>query len=146
MLASQIGTMKRLNHSVEGTVLKKTLVGVALLIASTSPAFATERSPACEAKQASIEIQIEEATSRGRSQEVAGLKRALAANKAHCTDASLSTERDARIQDAQRKVVAREKSLAEAERKGNPKKIASRRTKLEEARADLIEAEQPIGQ
>lgn len=125
--------------------MKTVVLSAALLLASTSLAFAAPPSPACEAKRASIEKQIDEASARGRNQEVAGLKRALAANKARCTDASLAKERDADIRDAQRKVASREKSLAEAERKGDAKKIATRKAKLEEARKGLAEAEKPIG-
>jgi hypothetical protein len=126
--------------------MKSTALSIALLLASTSLALAAERSPACEAKRANIEKQIAEATSRGRSQEVAGLKRALAANKAECTDASLAKEREERIQEAQKEVAEREKDLAEAERKGDAKKIAKRKTKLDEARSELTEAEKPVGQ
>ncbi|WP_349744119.1 DUF1090 domain-containing protein [Roseateles cavernae] len=112
---------------------------------SAAPAFAADRSPACEAKRAAIETQITQAQARGRSQEVAGLNRALAANKARCTDASLAKERETRIRAAERKVAEREKSLREAEHKGDAKKIASRKTKLDEARHELTEAEKPVG-
>ncbi len=123
----------------------KTLIPcIALLAAYAAPAQAAERSPACEAKRASIESQITEATARGRTQEVAGLKKALKANLAHCTVQSLEAERQKKIKAAQRKVVEREKSLAEAEQKGKPDKIADRKTKLEAARQDLAQAEKPL--
>ena len=86
------------------------------------------------------------APQRGHSQELAGLQRALAANQAHCSDASLAKAREADIRAAQKKVAEREKSLAEAERKGNAKKIAKRKAKLAEARRDLAEAEKPLAQ
>ena len=134
------------NHSLEGSPLKRSLLG-AMFLAFTAPfTFAAERSPACEAKQAALETQISEATARGRSQEATGLQRALAANKARCTDAALAQERDADIRDARRKVAAREKALAEAERKGDAKKTATRRAKLEDARRALAEAEKPLAQ
>lgn len=125
--------------------MKSIVLGAVFLLASTSSSFAAERSPACEAKRADIEAQLSQAKSSGRSHEVAGLNKALAANQARCTDASLAKERDARIRDAQRKVKAREKSLAEAERKGDAEKIAARQAKLEQARGDLADAEKPIG-
>ncbi|WP_353235222.1 DUF1090 domain-containing protein [Diaphorobacter ruginosibacter] len=125
--------------------MKNILPGALFLLACASPAFAAERSAACEAKRSHIESQISHATAHGRSREVAGLKRALAANKAHYTDASLAKERDARIRDAQRKVAEREKGLAQAEHKGDAGKIAARKAKLEQARNDLIEAQKPIG-
>lgn len=86
------------------------------------------------------------APQRGHSQELAGLQRALAANQAHCSDAALAKAREADICAAQKKVAEREKSLAEAERKGNAKKIAKRKAKLAEVRRDLAEAEKPLAQ
>ena len=131
--------------------LLTTLVRTALLlgasaaaISTSSSAFAQEASPACAAKHAAIQSQIEEAS--GCSQELAGLQRALAANQAHCSDAALAKAREADICAAQKKVAEREKSLAEAERKGNAKKIAQRKAKLAEARRDLAEAEKPLAQ
>ena len=131
--------------------LLPTLVRAALLlgvsaaaISTSSSAFAQEASPACAAKHAAIQSQIEEASARGRSQELAGLQRALAANQAHCSDASLAKAREADIRAAQKKVAEREKGLAEAERKGNAKTIAKRKAKLAEARRDLAEAEKPL--
>lgn len=125
----------------------RTLVLFALtLIAHAAPTHAADQSPACEAKRASIESRISEATARGRTQEVAGLKKALKANKDHCTDKGLATEREKQIQQAQRKVDAREKSLHEAERKGDAKKIEDRKAKLESARNDLVKAEKPLPQ
>lgn len=130
--------------------MKTSLICAVLLAApwavSTPSAFAAERSAACDAKRATIEGQLSEARSRGQRSEIAGLERALSANKARCTDASLAKERDAHIRDARRKVASREKSLAEAERKGDPQKIAARRSKLDEARSELTEAEKPIAQ
>lgn len=115
-----------------------------ILTVYAAPALAAEPSPACAAKRANIESQISEATARGRTQEVAGLKKALRANTAHCTDKSLASEREKQIQQVQRKVEAREKNLLEAEHKGDAKKIENRKAKLEEARNDLIEAEKPL--
>lgn len=126
--------------------MKTTLLSAVVLLSFSSIAFAAEPSPACEAKRANIEAQIAEATAKGRTQQVEGLKRALAANQAHCTDASLAKERDEDIQEAQEKVAEREKSLAEAKLKGDVDKIAKKQAKLDEARRALTEALQPIGQ
>jgi len=114
------------------------------LLAFAPPTFAAEPSPACQVKRRNIEAQLANATEQGRKQEVAGLKRALRANQAHCTDESLEKERSAEIRQAQKKVAEREKSLREAEQKGDPKKLAERKAKLDEARSELAEAEQPI--
>lgn len=116
----------------------------AILAVYAEAALAAEPSPACDAKRASIEAQISEATARGRTRELAGLKKALENNKAHCTDQSLANEREAQIKKAQQEVEDRERDLREAEEKGDPKKIAKRKAKLEEARAELTEAEKPL--
>lgn len=126
--------------------MKNAVLTTMFMFAAVSPVVAAELSPACAAKRTEIETQIAQAESHGRSREVAGLKKALAANKAHCSDASLTREREAKIRDARKKLAEREKSLAEAERKGDQKKIAARTAKLDEARRELAEAEKPVGQ
>jgi hypothetical protein len=124
----------------------KTLVfcAVSALAAWTAPTFAADASPACAAKRAQIEAQISQASAQGNKQQLAGLQKALKANKANCSDASLAAERDKQIKAAQKKVASREKSLREAEQKGDAKKIADRKTKLEAAKAELVEAEKPL--
>ena len=116
----------------------------AFILSYIAPALTAELQPACEAKQKNIETQIVDAKARGIKQEVTGLQKALEANKAYCTNKSLSDEREKKIQKAQQKIAEREKSLTEAERKGDAKKIAARKLKLEEAKADLVEAEKPL--
>lgn len=114
------------------------------LLVLAAPASAAEPSSACQAKRRNIEAQLANATENGRKQEAAGLRRALRANQSHCTEESLEKARNADIQQAQKKVAEREKSLREAEQKGDPKKRAERQAKLDEARRELAEAEQPI--
>ena len=114
------------------------------LAGHTAPSISAERSPACEAKRASIEAQISQAKSAGRTRQLAGLRKALQANKAHCTDELLAQQRDAEIREARQEVAEREEDLREAEEKGDARKISSRRAKLDEARRDLAEAEKPL--
>lgn len=116
----------------------------AALLVFAAPAFAAEPSSACQAKRRNIEAQLANATEHGRKQEVAGLKRALRANQSHCSDEILEEERLSRIQQAQKKVAEREKSLREAVQKGDPNKLAERQARLDEARRELAEAEQPV--
>lgn len=116
----------------------------AALLAFAAPTFAEEPSPACQAKRRNIEAQLANAIEHGRKQEAAGLKKALRANQAYCTEASLEKARSADIRQARKKVSEHEKGLREAEQKGDPKKLAERQAKLEEARRELTEAEQPI--
>lgn len=120
--------------------------GIIFSALAASPAMAAQPSAACTAKRADIEAQLAEATTQQRKQEVAGLQKALKANQANCTDASLAKDRDRDIKQAQKKVAERERSLAEAERKGDAKKIADRQAKLEAARSGLARAERPISQ
>ena len=124
--------------------MKALVLCVGLLTFCALPAFAAEASPACAAKRADIERQISEARARGNTQQVKGLQRALKANIAHCTDASLAAERELQIAKAQRELAKRESDLREAQRKGDAKKIATRQAKLEEAQRELAEAQKPL--
>lgn len=114
------------------------------LATATLPARAA--SPACEAKRAEIESSLADAQAHGNARQVRGLKRALGANQAHCTDASLAKERDREIRDAQREVAQREGDLQSAQRKGDADKIRTRQAKLDEARADLERVQKPLPQ
>ncbi len=58
----------------------------------------------------------------------------------------LAREREKDISQARRKVAERERSLADAKRKGDAKKIADREAKFETARRELTRAEKPIAQ
>lgn len=126
--------------------MKARLLLIAFLTFSSLSCLAAEAGPACKAKALDIETQLSEAKARGRSQEVAGLNRALRATKANCTDASLVKDREARIKKVKRELSKREKELASAERDGNAKKIDKRRAKLEETRRELAVAEKPLAQ
>lgn len=126
--------------------MKALVLSAGLLTLCALPAFAAQASPACAAKRANIESQISEARARGHTQALKGLQRALKAHIAHCTDASLAEERAAKIAKAQRELAERESDLREAERKGDARKMATRKTKLDEARRDLAEAQQPLMQ
>lgn len=122
----------------------KLLFSLGVLALSAASATAAPPSAACAAKRAEIEQQIVQAKAQGHSQEVRGLERALKANKANCSDASLARERQARITKAEREVAERERDLAKAERGRDNKKIERRRAKLEEANAELADARKPV--
>lgn len=115
-----------------------------LLVASATACLAAEPGPACEAKRHSIEAQITEAKAHGNKQQLAGLERALRATTAHCTDAGLAREREARIRKAQQEVAQREADLAKAQKSGDTKKIDKRNEKLDAARRELEEAQRPL--
>lgn len=119
-------------------------VMLAVCVLGWGAAASAAPSPACAAKRAQIESQISEAQARGRTHELRGLRRALQANQANCTDASLAREREERIAKARREVAERERDLQDAEQGGRPRKIASRKAKLEAARRELDAAQQPL--
>lgn len=122
----------------------KPLIFCVIAMLGSSPLLAGENSPACLAKRADIERAISEAEMRGNAREVRGLRKALRANSEHCTTASLAAERNREIADASEKVAERRAELGKAEIKGDAQKIAKQRAKLEEARRELTEAEQPL--
>lgn len=125
--------------------MKRAIVCSVVLALFSSVAVAAQPSAACAAKRAEIESELAEATAHGRKHEAAGLQKALKANRANCTDASLARERDRDIKQARKKVAEREHSLAQARRKGDAQKIADREAKLEAARQALARAERPAG-
>ncbi len=114
------------------------------LAAFASSAMSSELSPACAAKRAEIERQLDVATSHGRTRQAAGLRTALKENRSYCTDEGLAKERERDIRQARQKVTQREKKLAEAQRKGDAKKIASRQEELNIARRALADAQRPV--
>ncbi|WP_431259022.1 DUF1090 domain-containing protein [Roseateles chitinivorans] len=125
----------------------KRLVASLLAVACAPAVLAADApSAACAAKRASIESRISEATANGNRRQLSGLKSALAANKRHCTDASLEADRQRDIAAATKKVTRREADLATAQAKGDPKKIAKEQKQLDAAREALAEAQKPLSQ
>lgn len=124
----------------------KRLICCAIALLGSGPLFAAEQSPACAAKRAEIEAGIAEAQIRGNTREARGLRKALKANRDHCTTASLEAERTRDIAEATQDVAEREAELEKAERSGDARKITKHRAKLDEARRELSDAERPIPQ
>ena len=79
---------------------------------------------------------IAQAQAHGNSRQEAGLRRALAEAKAHCTDSRLQNQREADVREKQNKVAEREGELKQARAKGKPEKIDKAQRKLDEARAE----------
>lgn len=123
--------------------MKHALLALAFAMFASS-AMSAEPSPACAAKRADIERQLDAATSQGRTREAAGLRTALDANKARCTDELLARKREDDIRQSRRKVAQREKKLEAAQRKGDAKKIARRQEELDNARRALADAQRPV--
>ncbi|ANH68867.1 DUF1090 domain-containing protein [Mitsuaria sp. 7] len=120
-------------------------IACSTMVSAAAPA-ADPPSPACAAKRASIESQIAEAQAKGNRRQLSGLQSALAANKRHCTDASLAAARQRDITAATKKVSRREADLAAAQAKGDAKKIAKEQKQLDAAREALSEAQKPVPQ
>ena len=126
--------------------MKRLFASILSLFCAASAMAAGEPSPACQAKRANIESQISAAKAKGNDRRVVGLESALAANKRHCTDASLEAERQRHITAANKKVARREADLAAAQAKGDAKKIAKQQRQLDVAREELTEAQKPLAQ
>lgn len=90
----------------------------------------------CAAKFCQIENDIAQAQAHGNNRQEAGLRRALAEAKAHCTDSRLQNQREADVREKQNKVAEREGELKQARAKGKPEKIDKAQRKLDEARAE----------
>lgn len=122
----------------------KPIVLGAIALFSSSPLLAAEQSPACMAKRAEIERGISAAEAHGNVREARGLRKALRENTDHCTTASLEAERSRDIVEASEEVAERQADLEKAQRKGDARKISKQQAKLEEARRELSEAQQPV--
>jgi hypothetical protein len=90
----------------------------------------------CAAKFCEIENDIAAAKAQNNSRREAGLRKALAEAKAHCTDSRLQSQREADVRDKQSKVAERESELKQARAKGKQDKIEKAQRKLDEAQAE----------
>lgn len=104
------------------------------------PGLAVAADGGCAAKRLTLERQIAQAQAQGDAGRLAGLRRALGAVQAHCTDAGLRQQRLDVIQTRSREVAERERDLRSAQAKGDADKIQVRTRKLAEARRELEEA------
>lgn len=90
----------------------------------------------CAAKFCEIENDIAAAQAQNNTRREAGLRKALAEAKAHCTDSRLQSQREADVRDKQNKVAERESELKAARAKGKQDKIDKAQRKLDEAQAE----------
>ncbi|MGE6319673.1 DUF1090 domain-containing protein [Pseudomonas oryzihabitans] len=115
---------------------KTVLLAASLLL----PGAAVAADGGCAAKRLTLERQIAQAQAQGDAGRLAGLRRALDAVRAHCTDAGLRQQRLEVIQAHSREVAERERELRSAQAKGDADEIRVRSRKLAEARRELEEA------
>ncbi|RBL83524.1 DUF1090 domain-containing protein [Streptomyces cavourensis] len=114
------------------------LASVCALLGALPAQAATDCSAqrGCAAKFCQIENDIAAAKADNNTRKVAGLQKALAEAKAHCTDSRLQSQREADVRDKQNKVSEREAELKTARAKGKQDKIDKAQRKLDEARAE----------
>lgn len=98
----------------------------------------------CAAKKNDIEIQLKQAQERGKTHEIRGLEKALKENISKCNDQNLMKERKWKVLEKEKKVSKIEMELQKEKEKGNIDKIAKKQKKLENAKAELIEAKKKL--
>jgi hypothetical protein len=111
------------------------------------PALCSAQTSGCEAKRSSIEKEIAYAQAHGNAKRVDGLETALAQMNANCTDAMLRSDAQRKVSAAQKKLAEREHDLQEVKADGkSAKKIAERQRKVDEAHAELARVEMEASQ
>ena len=123
-------------------VIKAFLLGVVF-----SPMVCAAQTDGCDAKRQSIEREITYAKAHGNAKRVDGLEAALAQMNANCTDAVLRSDAQRKVVAAQKKLAERERDLQEAKANGkSAKKIADRQRKVDEAHVELENAQMDVPQ
>lgn len=123
---------------------KKLFLGLIIMFASLSYAFADPTLKGCAAKKQSIETELEYARQYNNLYRAKSLEKALKENIEHCDDAKLNVERQRKVAEKTRKVSEREAELNAAKAYGNQKKIAQKTEKLEKAKQELKEAKDEL--
>ncbi|WP_028221156.1 DUF1090 domain-containing protein [Paraburkholderia oxyphila] len=122
--------------------LKAFLLGMVV-----SPMVCAAQTSGCDAKRQSIEREITYAKAHGNAKRVDGLETALAQMNANCTDAVLRSDAQRKVVAAQKKLAERERDLQEAKANGkSAKKIADRQRKVDEAHVELENAQMNVPQ
>lgn len=106
----------------------KKVISILAVVAALGAFTTAQAAESCAAKEAALQKEIRIAQQYGNYYKVAGLKKALAEVKAHCSNASV-------LADAQKQVAKLEKKLAEKR-----KDIAEVQADLREIQADLNRA------
>ena len=125
-------------------MFKKAMILVlGFLFIAPSPGGAAGRErDVCAEKEKAITRQLEFARQHGNVNRVRGLERALENVRAWCSQKGEQSEAELKVLEKQEEVWEREEELAEAVAEGGkPDKIRKYERKLEEARAELLEAE-----
>lgn len=91
----------------------------------------------CDAKRNAIERELPYAREQDNTHRVSGLEKALAEVNTNCSDASIRSDLEKKVLDAEDEVRRREEDLRKAQAKGDRKKIVRRQKKLEQAQTEL---------
>jgi len=131
----------------------KKLVSVLAVVASVGMFASAHAAESCSAKSAALEKEISIAEQYGNTYKVAGLKKALAEVKAHCTPASVLADAQQDVNKLEKKLAEKNDDVAEVEAdlstakaKGDSQKIAKYQRKLAEKQSDLSEIQQELNQ
>lgn len=129
----------------------KKLVSVLAVVAALGLSASAQAAESCASKTASLEKEISFAQQHGNLHKIAGLKKALAEVKAHCTDASVLADAKKEVKKLEKKVTEKREDIAEvqvdlrkAQAKGDLKKVAKYQKKLAEKQADLGKIQQEL--
>lgn len=107
-------------------------------------AYSSSELKGCAAKEAQIQQQIDYATQHGNHHRLSGLEKALSELRQNCTDEKLTLERKRKIAEKERKVNERTVELARAKETGNTDKIYKKEKKLQEAKDELLDAQNEL--
>lgn len=131
----------------------KKFATVLTLMLSAGAFNAAHAAESCADKSAALQKEISIAQQYGNTQKVAGLKKALAEVKAHCTNGSVLADAQKKVSKLEKKVADKRDDVSEvqadlkqAQAKGDQKKIAKYQKKLAEKQADLREVQQELSQ
>lgn len=107
-------------------------------------AYSSGELKGCAAKEAQIQQQIDYATQHGNHHRLSGLEKALSELRQNCTDEKLTQERNHKIAEKERKVNERTAELVRAKETGNADKIHKKEKKLQEAKDELLDAQNEL--
>lgn len=123
----------------------KKLVSVLAVVASVGIFSTAQAAETCAAKSTALEKEIRIAQQYGNTNKVAGLKKALAEVKAHCTNDSVKADAQKKVTKLEKKLSEKREDIAEvqadlrkAQAKGDAKKWQNTRANWPKNRATCV--------
>ncbi|MEA1064376.1 DUF1090 domain-containing protein [Erwinia sp. HR93] len=124
----------------------KKVISILAVVAALGAFTTAQAAESCAAKEAALQKEIRIAQQYGNYYKVAGLKKALAEVKAHCSNASVLADAQKQVAKLEKKLAEKRKDIAEvqadlreAQAKGKADKVIKYQRKLAEKQADLRE-------